>query len=547
MAPVRVGINGFGRIGRNLFRAAHEAGSELEFVAVNDITDAATLAHLLKYDSILRPLPGRGRGAGRRDRRRRQRDQGARRARSRRPPLGRSRGRGRDRVHRPVHEARGRRQAPRGGGEEGDHLGARDRPGRHRGPGRQLRRRLRPRPAPHHLQRLVHDQLPGAGGQGDPRLGRDRARPDDHDPRLHRGPAAPGHAAQGPAPRPGRGDQPDPDHDRRREGGRAGAAGAGREAERDRGARARGDRLGRRPGLRGLARDQRRGGQRGRQGGGRGTAGRDPRLHRGPDRLHRHRQGPPLVDLRRGADDGHRGQDGQGRRLVRQRVGLLEPLRRAGRQGARAEAGGGREPERVASFDKASVRDAPVEGRRVLVRVDFNVPLADGEVAGRGADSRRAARPSSCCASAARRWSSSRTWAGRREPIRRSRWRRSRLASGKLLGAEVTLAPAVVGPEVESLARRARARRGADAREQPLRAGRDEQRSGAGAPAGGARRPVRERRLRRRPPRPRHHRGRGAPAARLRRAAAGARGAGADRRSRRSRPPPRAWCSAAPR
>ncbi len=53
MAPVRVGINGFGRIGRNLFRAAHEAGSDLEFVAVNDITDPATLAHLLKYDSVL--------------------------------------------------------------------------------------------------------------------------------------------------------------------------------------------------------------------------------------------------------------------------------------------------------------------------------------------------------------------------------------------------------------------------------------------------------------------------------------------------------------
>ena len=58
MTPVRVGINGFGRIGRNLFRAAHEAGSELEFVAVNDITDAATLAHLLKYDSIYGRFPG---------------------------------------------------------------------------------------------------------------------------------------------------------------------------------------------------------------------------------------------------------------------------------------------------------------------------------------------------------------------------------------------------------------------------------------------------------------------------------------------------------
>ncbi|HYX78448.1 MAG TPA: type I glyceraldehyde-3-phosphate dehydrogenase [Solirubrobacterales bacterium] len=59
MASVRVGINGFGRIGRNLYRAAYEAGSELEFVAVNDITDAATLAHLLKYDSILGRFPGR--------------------------------------------------------------------------------------------------------------------------------------------------------------------------------------------------------------------------------------------------------------------------------------------------------------------------------------------------------------------------------------------------------------------------------------------------------------------------------------------------------
>ncbi len=58
MTQVKVAINGFGRIGRNLFRAAYEAGSELEFVAVNDITDPATLAHLLKYDSILGRFPG---------------------------------------------------------------------------------------------------------------------------------------------------------------------------------------------------------------------------------------------------------------------------------------------------------------------------------------------------------------------------------------------------------------------------------------------------------------------------------------------------------
>jgi glyceraldehyde 3-phosphate dehydrogenase len=56
--PVRVGINGFGRIGRNLFRAAKEAKADIDFVAVNDLTDAKTLAHLLKYDSILGPYPG---------------------------------------------------------------------------------------------------------------------------------------------------------------------------------------------------------------------------------------------------------------------------------------------------------------------------------------------------------------------------------------------------------------------------------------------------------------------------------------------------------
>jgi glyceraldehyde 3-phosphate dehydrogenase len=55
---VKLGINGFGRIGRNLFRAAYEAGADLDVVAVNDITDPATLAHLLKYDSILGRFPG---------------------------------------------------------------------------------------------------------------------------------------------------------------------------------------------------------------------------------------------------------------------------------------------------------------------------------------------------------------------------------------------------------------------------------------------------------------------------------------------------------
>jgi glyceraldehyde 3-phosphate dehydrogenase len=54
---VRVGINGFGRIGRNLLRAATERGADIEFVAVNDLGSLDTMAHLLKYDSVLGTLP----------------------------------------------------------------------------------------------------------------------------------------------------------------------------------------------------------------------------------------------------------------------------------------------------------------------------------------------------------------------------------------------------------------------------------------------------------------------------------------------------------
>jgi glyceraldehyde 3-phosphate dehydrogenase len=56
--PVRVGINGFGRIGRNVFRAAQAKGADIEWVAVNDLTDAKTLAHLLEYDSTYGRYPG---------------------------------------------------------------------------------------------------------------------------------------------------------------------------------------------------------------------------------------------------------------------------------------------------------------------------------------------------------------------------------------------------------------------------------------------------------------------------------------------------------
>ena len=55
---IRVGINGLGRIGRNFFRAQQKLGADVEIVAVNDLGDAKTMAHLLRYDSVLGPFDG---------------------------------------------------------------------------------------------------------------------------------------------------------------------------------------------------------------------------------------------------------------------------------------------------------------------------------------------------------------------------------------------------------------------------------------------------------------------------------------------------------
>ena len=55
---VRVAINGFGRIGRNFFRAALDRGADFEVVAFNDLGDVPTMAHLLRYDSALGPFHG---------------------------------------------------------------------------------------------------------------------------------------------------------------------------------------------------------------------------------------------------------------------------------------------------------------------------------------------------------------------------------------------------------------------------------------------------------------------------------------------------------
>ena len=210
---IRVGINGFGRIGRNFFRAQLERGGDIEIVAANDLGDQATMAHLLKYDSNLGPFAGRRRARRRRHPRRRRGGQAVLRARSRRDPVGRPRRRRRARVDRLLHRSRGRAEASRRRRQEGRHLRTRHRSRRHDRARRQ-RRRLRQGLAPHRLQRLLHDELRRADGEGAARRVHGRAGLHDDDPRVHERPAHPRPAAQGSAARPRGGDQPDPDLDR---------------------------------------------------------------------------------------------------------------------------------------------------------------------------------------------------------------------------------------------------------------------------------------------------------------------------------------------
>ena len=325
---IRVGINGFGRIGRNFFRAvARHRAPTSSSSASNDLTDNATLAHLLKYDSILGRLPHEVKATADEITRRRQDVQGVRRARPGQAAVGRPRRRRRHRVDRPLHR-------------------------RHQGAGctpttapRRSSSRRRPRTrtsrscmgvnddkydpaeAHDHLERLLHHELPRADGEGPERHVRHRARSDDHDPRVHPGPEPAGRPAQ----------------DLRRARAAAlnivptstGAAKAIGLVLPELKGKLDGFAL-RVPIPTGSATDLTV------------TVAREttvdevnaaikaaaegplkgyPDLHRGPDRLLGHRHRPGVVHLRRRPDQGDR-QPGQGRRLVRQRVGLLEPPRR---------------------------------------------------------------------------------------------------------------------------------------------------------------------------------------------------------------------------
>ena len=164
----RVGINGFGRIGRQAFKAILDRHpNDIEVVAINDLFRHETNAHLFKYDSTYGRFNGTGRGRDDDDIvDRRQADSAssptatpprspgatsARRSSSSSPASSPT-------PTRPRRTCTTRR-------EEGHHLGPRQERRHHHRAGRQ-RGQVRPGQAPHHLQRLLHHQRPGAGRQG---------------------------------------------------------------------------------------------------------------------------------------------------------------------------------------------------------------------------------------------------------------------------------------------------------------------------------------------------------------------------------------------
>ena len=202
----KVAINGFGRIGRLVARAILERPDcGLELVSVNDLADAKANAWLFKHDSVHGKFPGEV--DDRRQRHHRRRQAHPRHCREATRPSCRTRDNGVDIALECTGfftDRDGRREAYRGRRQEGADLG----PGQGRRPDGRLRRQRRQadRRAQDRLQRLLHDQLPRAGRQGAERRDRHRARPDDHDPRLHQRPEDPRPDPHGPAPRPRRRD-----------------------------------------------------------------------------------------------------------------------------------------------------------------------------------------------------------------------------------------------------------------------------------------------------------------------------------------------------
>ena len=258
MAKTRVGINGFGRIGRNFFRAHLERGGDFEIVAANDLGDAEDdgAPAEARLDARHSRRPGRGR--------RRRRSASATseiKFLSERDPaelpwgeLGidvaiESTGFFTKREGAQKHLDAGAKKvvisAPATDPDVTIVLGVNDKD-------------YDPEQHDDHLERVVHDELRRAAREGAPRGVHDRARLHDDDPRVHERPAHARPAARGPAARARGGDQPHPDVDRRRARDRRRAARPEGQDRRHVDARAGADRLDRRSRRAGVARDERR-------------------------------------------------------------------------------------------------------------------------------------------------------------------------------------------------------------------------------------------------------------------------------------------------
>ena len=273
---VRVGINGFGRIGRQSLKAMLERAPGVEVVAVNDLVDVPTNALLFKHDSTYGAYTGEVTHTddalvidGKTVKVLQVKDPAQ-------LPWGdlgvdiviESTGLFTDADKARAHIDAGARKviisAPAKGEDITIVLG------RQRG-------QVRPRPAPDHQQRQLHDELPRTGGQGRPRPVHHPARPDEHDPLVHQRPADPRRRAQGPAPGARRRPEHHPDLDRRRQGARARDARPQGQVRRVQPAGADAHRLGRRLHRRARARHDPRRAQRRVPRGGRRRAQGDPR------------------------------------------------------------------------------------------------------------------------------------------------------------------------------------------------------------------------------------------------------------------------------
>ncbi len=220
---IRVGINGFGRIGRNFFRAAKQQGADIDFVAVNDLGSVETMAHLLKYDSVMGKLPYEikavegGISV----------DGDTLKVLAERDPanlpwgdLGvdvviESTGFFTSKEKAAAHLEGGAPlvivSAPCTEADDTFVVGVND-------------DTFDPADPEGHLQRLLHDELLRAHGQGPRRRLRRGEGPDEHHPRLHRRPEPGRRPPLRPAPGPGCGHQHRPHLHRRRPGHRPGAA-----------------------------------------------------------------------------------------------------------------------------------------------------------------------------------------------------------------------------------------------------------------------------------------------------------------------------------